>query len=89
MTIIVKTLAKGQVVIPKIIREQFKIRPGVKLALRVENNHIVLQPIPEDPIKALRGSLKGKGPSTSELLESRKKERLNEEQKIARFFRTR
>jgi AbrB family looped-hinge helix DNA binding protein len=84
---IVKTLAKGQVVIPKAVRERFNIYPGKKLALRVEATHIILQPLPDDPIKALRGILKGKGPSTADLLTSRKEERRREEQKVARFLR--
>ena len=85
---IVKTLGKGQVVIPKRVREYFHIHQGKRLALRVEDTYIILQPLPDDPIKSLRGILKGKGPSTSDLLKSRKEERLREKCKLTRFLRS-
>ena len=86
---IVKTLGKGQVVIPKAVRDQFHLHHGTKLALRIEGNTcIVLQPLPDDPVKALRGILKGKGPSTADLLKARKDDHLREERKITRFLRS-
>ncbi len=84
---VVRTLAKGQVVIPKGIREALGIKPGTKLHIRVEGREVVLFPLPDDPIRALRGALKG-GPSlTKALLEDRKEDLAREEKKLARFLR--
>jgi AbrB family looped-hinge helix DNA binding protein len=57
--LVVKTLAKGQVVIPIEIRKKFGITIGNLLEVRVVSDHIELYPLPSDPIKALRGSLRG------------------------------
>ena len=35
---------KGQIVIPKHIRDRFNIRHGSKVSFRVENNKIILEP---------------------------------------------
>ena len=84
---VVKTLAKGQVVIPKDIRKELGIKPGTKLHIRVEGKEVVLFPLPDDPIRALRGAVKG-GPSlTKALLEDRKEDLEREEKKFARFLR--
>lgn len=78
---IVKTLAKGQVVIPKEIRQALGIAPGTKLHVRVEGKEVVLFPLPADPIRALRGVAKG-GPSlTKALLEDRREELKREEKR--------
>src|SRR3989304_8841353 len=84
---IVRTLAKGQVVIPKEIRQALGIAPGTKLHVRVQGKEVVLVPRPGDPIRALRGIAKG-GPSlTKALLEDRRQELAREEKKFARFLR--
>lgn len=84
---VVKTSAKGQVVIPAEIRRALGIRPGTKFHVRAEGTEVVLFPLPADPIRALRGIVKG-GPSlTKALLEDRKEDREREEKKSARFLR--
>lgn len=55
----VRTLAKGQVVIPATLRKQLSIEVGDLLEVTVVNDHIELRPIPADPIAAFFGSLKG------------------------------
>ena len=68
---ILKTSTKGQIVIPKEIREKLGITPGRKVLLRIVGKHAEITPLPEDPIKAMRGILKG-GPSLAkELLTER------------------
>jgi len=68
---ILKTSIKGQIVIPKEIREKLGITPGRKVLLRIVGKHAEITPLPEDPIKAMRGILKG-GPSLAkELLTER------------------
>ncbi len=84
---VVRTLAKGQVVIPKEVRRALGIKPGTKLHVRIEGKEAILFPLPDDPIRALRGIVKG-GPSlTKALLEDRKEEMEREEKKFARFLR--
>lgn len=85
---IVKTSAKGQVVIPAEIREKIGLKPGGKVLVTLAGEKkVTIEPIPDDPIEALRGILKG-GPSlTKALLRERRKDRQREEKKFARFLR--
>ena len=84
---VVTTLGKGQVVIPKAIRDQLDLMPGRKIAVEVRLDEIVLHPLAKNPINALYGILKGTGLSTKDLLRERRKERQREERKITRFLR--
>ncbi|MBI3333747.1 MAG: AbrB/MazE/SpoVT family DNA-binding domain-containing protein [Candidatus Omnitrophica bacterium] len=85
---IVTTLGKGQVVIPKAIRDRLGLTAGRKLAVEVhDDKEIILHPLPKNPIDALCGILKGSGPSTKDLLKMRREERRREERKTARFLR--
>jgi AbrB family looped-hinge helix DNA binding protein len=77
---IVKTSAKGQIVIPAAIRKKLKIKHGQKVNLTLVEDNAVITPLPEDPIKSLRGILKGRPSMTKALLEDRK--RLNVKKKI-------
>ncbi|MBI2496307.1 MAG: AbrB/MazE/SpoVT family DNA-binding domain-containing protein [Candidatus Omnitrophica bacterium] len=80
---VVRTLGKGQVVIPKAVRDGLGIKVGTPLVLRVEQRRIVLEPVSGDPVKALRGMLKDTGPSTADLLRSRREERERESREAA------
>lgn len=80
---IVRTLGKGQVVIPKSVRTRLGIELGSRLLLQVKEGGILLKPLPKDPIKALHGFLKRGGPSTADLLKMRREEREREEREIA------
>ena len=46
--------SKGQVVLPKAIREKLQIVPGVKLMVFSDGNNILLKPIPEPDISEFR-----------------------------------
>jgi AbrB family looped-hinge helix DNA binding protein len=48
---VVKTSAKGQIVIPKEIREKLGITPGKRILLRLVDEHAEITPLPDDPIK--------------------------------------
>ena len=76
---IVKTSSKGQIVIPAEIRKKLGIEPGQKVALSLENDKAVITPLPKDPIKTLRGILKGRLSMTKALLDDRKKEIVHDE----------
>lgn len=41
--------SKGQVVIPKEVRERLGLLPGTRLRVRVEGKRIVLEPLEEPP----------------------------------------
>lgn len=52
--------SKGQIVIPAALREKLGIKSGTRLAIRSEENRLVLQPINDEFIRSLRGCCKGK-----------------------------
>ncbi|MCI0415785.1 AbrB/MazE/SpoVT family DNA-binding domain-containing protein [bacterium] len=51
---------KGQTVVPAEIRKKFKIKPNSKLIWSADDTVITVVPVPEDPIKTLRGFSAGK-----------------------------
>lgn len=70
-----KTTVKGQVVIPAEIRKKFNIKKGTRVAISEgAGNVILLKPLPDDPIEATRGMLKGKTSLTKALLKDRLEE---------------
>lgn len=85
---VVKTSAKGQVVIPAEIREKIGLKPGGKVLVTLAGeNKVTIEPIPDDPIEATCGMLQG-GPSlTKALLKERRDDQKREEAKFARFLR--
>lgn len=50
-----KISSKGQLVIPKEIREKLKIKPGAFFHVRLEKNNIVLIPMKKGPLDKLYG----------------------------------
>ena len=60
--------------IPTELREQLGIRPGTRVAMVRDGNRIILEPVNEEYIQSLKGSLAG-GPSmTEDLLQGRREE---------------
>lgn len=68
---------RGQTVIPKEVRQALGIKPGDKLSWVVKGRSASVFVIPEDPVRALRGVLKGHG-SFAEWLRERNEERERE-----------
>ncbi len=66
---------RGQTVVPQEIREQFGIKPNSKLAWSTRNGVIIVVPVPEDPVKASVGILKGSGFTFKDFIEERRQER--------------
>jgi AbrB family looped-hinge helix DNA binding protein len=54
--------SKGQVVIPRKIREKLKIVKGTKLELIELGEELILIRLPDDPLRALRGMFRAKRP---------------------------
>ncbi len=71
---IVRTSSKGQIVVPKKIRETLGITPGTKVLFRVVGKHAEITPLSDDSIQAMRGILKGGRSMAKELLAERKKD---------------
>jgi len=70
-----KTTIKGQVIIPAPLRKKFNIQKGTRVAIMEgEGGVILIKPLPDDPIEASRGVLKGKTSLTKALLKDRLEE---------------
>ena len=63
--------SKGQIVIPSALREKLGIKAGTRIAIRSEENQLILQPITDEFIRSLVGCCKGGGES---LVETRERE---------------
>jgi AbrB family looped-hinge helix DNA binding protein len=68
----VKTLAKGQIVIPAEMRKKYHIEPGTELQIMEYNGIIYLVPPVENPIKAATGSLPSRPSLSGQLLRERR-----------------
>jgi len=69
---IVKTHAKGQIIIPKDIRDELGIKPGKQLSVKVVGDHLEIKPLPDDPIEFLTGIFQDyPGSMSAELLQER------------------
>jgi AbrB family looped-hinge helix DNA binding protein len=58
---------RGQITLPRIVRERLKLREGDKLLFRVEGQVVILRPAPR-PFLELRGSIHVDGPQDFELI---------------------
>jgi len=67
---------RGQTAVPAAIRAKFGLRPGQKIEWADDGKVIHLLPVPEDPVKGFRGSLKRN--LNRPLMKYRKKERKRE-----------
>jgi len=56
-----RATAKGQIVIPAILRRKYGIKNGTRIVFTDNGVSIVLKPMTEQYLKTLQGSLKGKG----------------------------
>lgn len=76
----VKVTARGQVSIPSEIRKKFNIEPESRIEWVVEGSVIKVIPLPKDPVAAFRGRGSRKY-TTERLIQERRAERENEDQK--------
>lgn len=69
---------RGQTVMPKKVRESLGVEEGSTLTWTVEDGVARVFVMPKDPVRALYGILKGKGPTFAEYLADRNTERERE-----------
>jgi AbrB family looped-hinge helix DNA binding protein len=78
---LIKTSAKGQLVIPVNLRDKYGLKPGSFVYVSDTGKELVLTPAPSDPVKAACGYLQNKTSLSKELLKARKKENRHEKKK--------
>jgi AbrB family looped-hinge helix DNA binding protein len=76
---------KGQVVIPKELRDKYGIGTNDEVMVTEVGGHIAVLPAPKDPITALRGSVKFAQPVSDIIRDLRNEERQREEKLTRRF----
>ena len=69
-----KMTSKGQVLIPKKIREEFGFKKGVPIAIIRSKQGVLLKPIDKNYYKQFIGILKNDLPTTKEYLKWKKEE---------------
>ena len=50
---------RGQTVVPAKLRKKYKLTPHKKIVWLDEGGVIVVMPVPDDPVKELKGMFKG------------------------------
>lgn len=78
-----KVGAKGQIVIPKPVRDELGIRPGDHVTVEAVNGEARVRRTV--PLEQLRGMFRD-GPGTAELEAERRREREREDRKVAAFI---
>lgn len=71
---VVTTTVKGQIVIPAEIRKKYHISKGTKMRVEDRENHIVVVPLLQDPVRQARGIARGKKSALKVLLADRREE---------------
>jgi AbrB family looped-hinge helix DNA binding protein len=80
---VVTASSKGQIVIPKDIRKKLKIVPGKKLVIKSEGTHVLITPLPDDPVESFCGIFEEGVSLTKALMSEKKKEKDREEKNTA------
>ena len=73
-----KVTSKGQIVIPKKIREKYGIHPSTSIRWFEQKEGILMVQDSEDPIMAARGMLKGSGVLKTYMQEKERDKKLEE-----------
>ena len=82
-----KVSVRGQTVIPQEIREELGIKPETLLVWSTRDGIITVVPISENPIRASIGILKGRGPTSADVLAERKADLQLEQRKLAKWLK--
>ena len=71
---IVRTTAKGQVVIPVEVRKNYHTVKGTKVKIEEKNGEIVIKPLLTNPVKEAKGLFKAGNSALRALIEDRQSE---------------
>ncbi|MGH7766983.1 MAG: AbrB/MazE/SpoVT family DNA-binding domain-containing protein [Candidatus Binatia bacterium] len=77
--------SKGQLVVPARLRRKYGIKPGTKVRFLERDHEIIFQPMTNEYIRSVCGSLKSETSLTKTLLEERARDKEREEAKFAKF----
>jgi AbrB family looped-hinge helix DNA binding protein len=75
---IVQVSNKGQILIPKYLRQKYGVKPGSRVQILEETEGLLVKPVPEDPIATACGFLEGDYSLTKDLIKEHRKESENE-----------
>jgi AbrB family looped-hinge helix DNA binding protein len=76
---VVQMSPKGQILIPKRIRDRYGVKPGSKVQILEAQEGLVIKPAPDDPIEAACGFIEGDFSLMEDLLKERQREAEHEE----------
>lgn len=80
---------KGQLLIPKRIRNKYGIKSGVKIAFIETPEGVVIKPMDAAYFESFAGLFKDSLPSSEEYLKWKKEEKKLEDDKMNRVFKSR
>ena len=69
---------KGQILLPKKIRNKYGVKPGGKVLILEQAEGLLIKPAPDDPLQTACGFLKGDFSLTEDLLKEHRKEQKHE-----------
>ena len=77
---------KGQLLIPKRIRNKYGIKSGVKVIFEETENGVIIRPMNEDYFNSFRGIFKSTGNLGEEMKEMKAEEKRLEDKKFNLLF---
>lgn len=75
---VVRVSLKGQILIPKRIREKYGVKPGSNVQILEVPESILIKKAPEDPISEACGFLEGSFSLTDDLIKEHRRELEND-----------
>ena len=77
--------AKGQLLIPKRIRNKYGIKSGVKVIFEETDKGVIIRPMNEDYFNSFMGILKSEGDLKEEMKQYKQEEKKLEDRKLNLF----
>ena len=76
---------KGQLLIPKRLREKYGIKPGIKIIFEEGKNGLIVKPMDKNYFQQFLGKYKNSLPTKEEWLKYKKEERILEENELKKI----